>query len=1002
MRRNSGFVAAVATLLLAMPLVAPDAFGQTTGRIEGQVVGVEGSAFPGVTITATSDSLQGPRVVVTDSNGNFRFPTVPPGVYTIKAELDTFTTLEREGVKVGIDRTATIAMQMAPATVSDQIIVTSETPLVDTQSSSSGVNITDDLFDQIPLGRDFYKVAQVAAGTGEDREGTTISGATSVENQYIVEGLNTTGVELGQQKKALNFEFIEEVQVITGGLPAEYGRITGGVVSAITKSGGNTYKGDAFGYFEDPDLKADNSTQGDLRDDAFQVVEITDQQDIGFDLGGYFVKDKLWFFGAFNRVENTERKTLIRDIPVPGGNVAGDTVDTDFETDLWAGKLTWSANSSNTLTMSAFSDKGEEAGDVANFDYQQIDGPPSTYLGNREFGGTDYIGRWDGVFGSSLVAEAAFGTHNEEDKISGPGKSIVHIIDQSVSGSPTSGGFGFHQDTEFERDVLKLNVSKFLGDHEFKLGADEETVSAVNANWNGGAGQRIYIRPLRTDQQHYRHRFYVDDEAPGFDADDPSTWTLLAPLVSTPETTNTSYFAQDSWRATPNLTANIGARFERQEIGDRFGVSQIDLDDNWAARLGVVWDVKKDGRSKLFANYGRYFLSIPMDINIRAFGGEVQCFCYNFSPDPADFAPDPDAPENSRLLGAGGTPVDPSLSGQYVDDYLIGFEYEVRPDLVVGVQASYRDLGRVVEDFLVVEEGDYFIANPGEGLGTAVTFYDYYYSAQYNYGVDYGFPNGDPITDFTAPVTSPTREYTSVQFTARKRFSNNWQLLGNYVWSQLEGDYDGAFQVSTGQLDPTINSAFDYADFLVNADGDLSLNREHQFRVDGSYRFSEGKADGLTIGASASFKSGFPLNAYGYSSAYNNHELYLVPRGSLGSGPDLYEIDVHFGYPVKAGNFEVNFLLDIFNLLDRQKPFRLDERFNRPEDGHCADDGNTTGIDLDLCNNMGGIRNVTGTLDALGAVNPGDSTNPNFLTKAFRSTDYSGQRTARIGVRLSW
>lgn len=1004
MKRKLVFVAALATLLSALPMAAPEAFGQTTGRIEGRVTGPDGSGMPGVTITATSESLQGPRVVVTESNGQFRFPTVPPGTYTITAELDTFTTLERSGIKIGIDRTASIEMQMAPATVSDQIIVTSETPLVDTQSSSSGVNITDDLFEQIPLGRDFYKVAQVAAGTGSDREGTTISGATSVENQYIVEGLNTTGVELGQQKKALNFEFIEEVQVITGGLPAEYGRITGGVVSAITKSGGNTYKGDVFGYFEDPDLKSNNATQGELRDDAFQVVEITEQQDIGFDLGGYFIKDKLWFFGAFNKVENTERKRIIRDIPTPGGNVAGDVVDTNFDTDLWAGKLTWSANKSNTITVSAFSDQGDETGDVANFDYQQITGPPSTYLGTREFGGTDYIGRWDGVFGSSWIAEAAFGTHSEEDKIGGPGKSIVHVIDQTTSGSPTSGGFGFHQDQEFDRDVIKASVSKFLGDHEFKIGADEEVVSAVNANWNGGAGQRIYIRPRfgPNGEQEYRHRFYVDVDAPGFSADDPTTWSLLAPLVSTPETTNTSFYVQDSWRATSNLTANIGARFERQEIGDRFGVSQIDIDDNWAARLGVVWDVKKDGRSKFFANYGRYFLSIPMDINIRAFGGEVQCFCYNFSPDPADFAPDPNAPERSSLLGAGGTPVDPSLAGQYVDDYLIGFEYEVRPDLVVGVQASHRDLGRVVEDFLVLAAGDYFIANPGEGLGTEVTFYDYYYSADYN-GVDYGFPNGDPINNnYNAPVSSPTREYTSVQFTARKRFSNNWQLLGNYVWSELEGDYDGAFQVSTGQLDPTINSAFDYADFLVNANGKLSLDREHQFRLDGSYLFSDGLAEGLTVGASAYYKSGFPLNAYGYSSAYNNHELYLVPRGSLGSGPDLYEIDLHFGYPIRTGNMEVNLLLDVFNVLDRQKPFRLDERFNRPEDGFCGSPGNTTGIPLDLCSSMGGIRNVPGTLEALGAVNPNDSANPNFLNRAFRSTDFSGQRTARVGVRLSW
>jgi hypothetical protein len=357
----------------------------------------------------------------------------------------------------------------------------------------------------------------------------------------------------------------------------------------------------------------------------------------------------------------------------------------------------------------------------------------------------------------------------------------------------------------------------------------------------------------------------------------------------------------------------------------------------------------------------------------------VQCFCYNFSPNPADIQPDPNAPERSRLTGAAGTPVDPDLGGQYVDDYIVGYEQEVAPNFVVGVSATYRELGRIVEDFLIVDQGTYFIANPGEGLGTEVTFYDY----------------------TTAPTSGAVRDYTAVALTARKRFSNNWQLLANYVWSELEGNYDGAFQVSTGQLDPTINSAFDYADFLVNADGKLSLDRTHQFRVDGSYRFSEGVLDGLTIGGTAYYKSGFPLNAYGYSSAYNNHELFLVPRGSLGRGPNEYELDLHFGYPLKFSNGqELNFLVDVFNVLDRQEPTRLDERYNRAEDGFCA----SAGVPDNICSSMGGILNQPGTLNPAGSLPNARATapNPNFLDRAARSTDFTGQRTFRVGLRYTF
>ena len=973
------------------------ALAQTTGRIEGRAVGEEGTGLPGVTITATSPTLQGTRVERTGDQGGFRMVNLPPGVYTVRAELEGFNTLEQQDVVVGIERTVTLQLQMSAA-ISDEVIVTSEAPVVDITSSSAGVNLSADVFEEIPLARDFYAVAAIAAGTGRDREGTTISGATSVENQYVIDGLNTTGVLLGQEAKQLNVEFIQEVQVLTGGLQAEYGRLTGGLINAITKSGGNEFTGDVFGYVADSSLQSTNSQGEEIRSDAAVVVDTQDQQDFGFDLGGYLIKDKLWFFTAYDQVEEVEAKTVVNTIQnaAPGTPLPGETIDTDIERDLFAGKLTWSPTQSHRIAASVFADPTSKIGSTLNR-FTQIVGPPTTFIGVRDTGGTDFTVRYDGLFGKSLLAEASAGFHEEEDKTDGPGKNQVHFIDQSTPGSPTSGGLPFHRDQDLTRDVYKASISSFLGDHELKFGTDIEDLQVITANWNGGAGQRIYIRPAvgPNGETEYRHRFFVDNTTQGFDPNDPTTWTLLAPLVSRPETQNTSFFAQDVWRARSDLTFSGGVRLETQEIGDRFGDVQADIDDNWAGRFGVTWDVFGNGRSKLFGNYGRYFLSIPMDINIRAFGGEVSCFCYNFSPDPADITPDPLAPEISSLRGAGGTPVDPELQGQFIDEVLLGFEYEVAPNFAVGVQATYRDLGRVVEDFLDASTGNYFIANPGQGIGTTVTFYDYYYTTR---------PNGDPINSFTAPSDGASREYKAVQLTARKRFSGNWQLLANYVWSELEGNYDGAFQVSTGQLDPTINSAFDYADFAINADGRLSLDREHQFRVDATYRFSEGWAEGLTLGASAFWKGGFPLNAYGYSAGYNNHELYLAPRGSLGRGPDEYEIDLHFNYPVQLSDrFELNLLVDIFNVLDRQSITRLDERFNRPSDLGCTGvDGDGSGIPGDLCSTMGGIRNIEGTLESAGQINPADAPNPDFLQAAAGSQFFTEPRQVRVGVRFSF
>ena len=170
---------------------------------------------------------------------------------------------------------------------------------------------------------------------------------------------------------------------------------------------------------------------------------------------------------------------------------------------------------------------------------------------------------------------------------------------------------------------------------------------------------------------------------------------------------------QDSWRVGSRLTINGGIRWEGQDVRSRDKESAFKLTDNWAPRIGFAWDVTRNGKSKLYANWGRFFESIPMDINIRAFGGEVQCFCYNFSPDPANFLQDPDAPRAQSLLG-GAEPVDPDLKGQYLDEFLVGFDYEIRPSFVIGAKFTKRDLGRVIEDFLIPSEGNYFIANPGE------------------------------------------------------------------------------------------------------------------------------------------------------------------------------------------------------------------------------------------------------------------------------------------------
>jgi outer membrane receptor protein involved in Fe transport len=959
----------VTALVAVALLVASGAFAQTTGRIEGTVKDSNGAALPGVTLTATAPTLPGNVIATSGNDGTFRLLSLPVGSYTVTATLDGFNTVEQRDIRVGIDRTVTLDMTMTAA-FAGELTVLGEAPVVDTTKATSGISVSAEVFDKVPLARDFYSVAQVATGVSTDNadggnNSAAISGSTGAENQYVIEGLNTTGVELGTEGKTLNFDFIQEVEVKTGGLPAEYGRLTGGLINAITKSGGNEFKGDVFGFYEGGSLKSDDSTASQRPLTTTQVVDTTKKADYGLDLGGYFIKDKLWFFAAYDRVDRSDETTVIGHLAAPGSPAVGDVIPQDRTQDLYSGKLTWRINSNNNLSASIFGDPETRTGNVF-----VISGPPITWRGERKLGSDDYVARYDGVFGGSWVLEGLYGKHQEKDETTGPGSQHAQLIDQTVTPNTTSQGFGFYQDQTFEREVWKGDVSKFLGNFEIKFGGDSETTKAVNNNWNGGAGQRIYKLRLSDGTIYYRHRYYVNDRAPGYNRADPSTWVIAAPLTSEPQSDSTAAYAQTSWKVAPNFTLNVGFRWEEQAVKGRDGSTAFKLNDNYSPRVAFVWDPQANGRSKLFASFGRYYENIPMDINIRAFGGEISCFCYNFSPDPANYLGDPNAPASSRLLGGSTEPVDPSLKGQYIDEIQVGYEYEIAPNFALGITGTHRKLGRVIEDFLT-PSGEYFIANPGEGTyGKEMTFY-------YDY------------TAVAAPKAE--RKYTGIELNAKKRYSNGWQMYASYLWSKLEGNYDGTFQNSTGQLDPNINSAFDYADFLINADGKLSNDRTHVVKVFGSYTVQAGALEGLNIGGSAYWESGTPLTAYGYSRAYANWEYYLTPRGSVGRGPSDYEMNLNLMYPLKIGDYELQFLVDVFNLLDRQSIRQYDQRYNRISDGTCAG--------VPVCNGDGGLLHDGASLTPVEQL--GDArataTNPDFLHKG---TVFTQPRSIRVGLRF--
>src|SRR5712692_7431817 len=237
----------IALLIVLSVLVATAAFTQTStsGAIEGKVADRSGAPLPGVTVELRSPNLQGSQTDVSDAHGRFRFGQLPPGTYSLNATLSGFSTMRQSNLQVGLGRTLTLEVTLSQA-VSETIVVSGAAPVVDVTSLTTGTNVTSQTMQSLPLGRNYIAAAKLAPGTNADATGVTVYGSSGAENQYIIDGLNTTDLRDGTQGKFMNFDFIQEVEVKTGGLPAEYGRMTGGTINAITKSGGNEYKGDAF------------------------------------------------------------------------------------------------------------------------------------------------------------------------------------------------------------------------------------------------------------------------------------------------------------------------------------------------------------------------------------------------------------------------------------------------------------------------------------------------------------------------------------------------------------------------------------------------------------------------------------------------------------------------------------------------------------------------------------------------------------------------------------
>src|SRR6185295_3622419 len=399
-----------ASLLVMVLAWAGQVAGQTstTGSIEGRVTDPNGAAVRGATVTVTSPNMISAKTATTDDDGRYQILALPPGTYKVAVEASGFGKFEQDNIGVNLGRTASLDAQLQLGTATASVTVTGGAA-VDTTQNTTGSNVSTEQFSNFPTQRTvqgLYTIAPTVTrsglrdATGRDRD-PSVAGSSGPENNYILDGVNTTDPAFGGSGANLPFEFVQEVEIKTGAYGAEYGKSTGGIFNVITKSGTNEFHGDLFGYGTTKGLVREVKNFSFTGSSANGFSEV----DLGGDIGGPIKKDKVWFFGAFNPQRRTNYY-LTQTFFQP--------VDNKVSIPFYAGKVTWAVNNANTFTASTFGDFTKVEGFLATGALTNVNGfgnDVRAFTGRQETGGHNYAFRLNSTIRPNFIGEFSGGLH---------------------------------------------------------------------------------------------------------------------------------------------------------------------------------------------------------------------------------------------------------------------------------------------------------------------------------------------------------------------------------------------------------------------------------------------------------------------------------------------------------------------------------------------------------------------------------------------------------------
>ena len=917
----------IATFSISGTAVAQTSGSNLTGRVFYQ-----DSAMPGVTVIVTSPALQGQKSTTTNAQGDYIFKSLPPGAYKVRFAIAEFSTLEYD-VKMSTAQARTLDAIMYPEAMEEEVIVTSSFETVSTGAQGSAT-VEQALLEKLPVLRTLDSAVLLNAGTsGTGPYGNiSISGAASWESLYTLNGMVLNENLRGGAYELFIEDAILETTTITSSASAEYGRFAGGVVNAVSKSGGNQFSGSFRVNMNNESWNGETPLTTGQEDTNNYIYEAT--------FGGYIMRDRLWFFAAGRDQDNTFSGQIF----IPSGD--GESFPRgETETRLEA-KLTGSITPNHRVSLGYIDVDNEQT------NHYYVWGPPADWNAVdpvRQNPNSAWYVNYTGVMTDNFFVEALYserefqfvGSGGDDPSVGG-GTPVYDYLDYALINSPWFCGICVPETRANENVWAK--ASWFFsggGTHDLVFGVDAFNDIRQADNWQTSSGYNIYTWTPQDYSTPGSPLLHIVEY-------DYIIWSNVETPSQGNEFKTNSLFVNDTWRISDRFTVNLGLRYDANDATDQGGAKITD-DSRISPRLSASWDVKGDGSIIINGGLNRYVVGMANGVaDAGSQAGDPYHLAYWYvGPDiiagTDEYPTNGDAIEglvdwfvndyggytNQDLYAWGGVPglsprVAEGLASPYGDEATLGASFRLGTRGVVRADWVYREYGDFYTSTTVPNRS---ATDDLTGLTVDVAEF-----INYNEGLE--------------------RKYNALMARFDYRIGSRWNLGANYTWSEVKGNHIGETSGSGSVANGSILSYEEYQDPSWNEPiGLLPTDQTHKFNAWVSWDAISSNRNNLNISLVQSFLSGTPYEgtqsidttpyapdseALGYANDPWNMDYYFTGRGAFRtdnvSRTDL-AINYSFFINIGGGQLEVFIQPEVINIFNESAVVNVNPSVNGPRQG---------------------------------------------------------------------